>query len=221
MTKHVYGWKPDLPDFRDHEVQPASLFMAASSLPRSVDLRQDKLFNDLSRLFLYWNERNLEGTVNQDSGAYIRDGIKVAASLGVSLETLWPYDESRYKERPTEAAFSDARHRRITEYARVRQDTPDLKRVLASGFPIIIGLTLYASFESDAVTATGIVPLPDQSESCLGGHAVLIVGYDDAQACYLVRNSWGKDWGDSGYFWLPYAYVTTTGLASDLWVVRH
>jgi len=93
--------------------------------------------------------------------------------------------------------------------------------VLASGFPIVFGMTVYDSFLGEAVAASGVVPMPAVTESCQGGHAVLAVGYDDAKDAVLVRNSWGADWGEDGYFWLPYAYITNPDLASDLWVVRH
>ena len=178
-------------------------------------------FIDLSRLFVYWNERNLEGTVNEDAGAFIRDGIKVVASFGACAEKLWPYDETRWAERPGHAAFVDATKRRVTEYARVDQDRYQIRSVLASGFPIVFGMSVYDSFMSDAVAANGVVPMPAATESCQGGHAVLAVGYDDEKDAVLVRNSWGADWGQAGYFWLPYAYITHPDLASDLWVVRH
>jgi len=245
------GWRPDLPDFRDHRLKAGSPFLTAVALPASVDLRaqcstvenQGQIgsctgnaivgalevletkaggeFIDLSRLFVYWNERNLEGTVNQDAGAYIRDGIKVVASLGVCAETLWPYDETRWDERPGHAAFVEATKHRVTEYARVDQSELQIRSVLASGFPIVFGMSVYDSFMSDAVAATGVVPMPAVTESCQGGHAVLAVGYDDDKQAVRVRNSWGKDWGEDGNFWLPYAYLTHPDLASDLWVVRH
>jgi C1A family cysteine protease len=245
------GWRPDLPDFRDHRVKLGSPFLQAMDIPAAVDLRPqcsavenqgqissctgnaivgalEVLENkaggaliDLSRLFVYWNERNLEGTTEQDAGAYIRDGIKVVASFGVCAETLWPYDETRWRERPSHEAFVNATKRRVTEYARVTQDRNQIRSVLASGFPIVFGMTVYDSFLGEAVAATGVVPMPAASESCQGGHAVLAVGYDDAKDAVLVRNSWGADWGQAGYFWLPYVYLTNPDLASDLWVVRH
>lgn len=245
------GWRPDLPDFRDHRVKAGSAFLTAVDLPSSVDLRaqcsavedqgqigsctgnaivgalevlENKAggeFIDLSRLFVYWNERNLEGTTDQDAGAFIRDGIKVVASFGACAETLWPYDEARWGERPSHQAFVEATKHRVTEYARVEQSGAQIRSVLASGFPIVFGMTVYDSFMADDVAASGVVPMPTATESCQGGHAVLAVGYDDAKDAILVRNSWGAGWGQGGYFWLPYAYITNPDLASDLWVVRH
>jgi C1A family cysteine protease len=95
-----------------------------------------------------------------------------------------------------------------------------MKGCLASGYPFALGFTVYDSFESAEVASTGIVPMPTRSESVLGGHAVLAVGYDDSQQRFLVRNSWGNSWGMQGYFTMPYTYLTSRHLASDFWVIK-
>ena len=95
-----------------------------------------------------------------------------------------------------------------------------MKAVLAAGYPFVCGFTVYESFEGDDVAKTGIVPMPGSAEATLGGHAVMAVGYDDASQRFLVRNSWGTDWGMGGYFTIPYAYLTDSNLADDFWVIR-
>ena len=95
-----------------------------------------------------------------------------------------------------------------------------MRSCLSDGCPFIFGFSVYESFESDAVAATGIVPMPGKTETCLGGHAVMAVGYDDSKQWIIVRNSWGPDWGDKGYFYLPYAYITNNNLADDFWTIR-
>ncbi len=100
------------------------------------------------------------------------------------------------------------------------QTPSQLKGCLASGYPIVFGFTVYESFESDAVAKTGQVPLPKPSEKVLGGHAVLAVGYDETQQRFIVRNSWGKNWGLQGYFTMPYSYLTDNNLADDFWTIR-
>jgi C1A family cysteine protease len=104
---------------------------------------------------------------------------------------------------------------------RVTRDLRQMKGCLADGFPFVFGFSVYDSFESDAVATTGVVPKP--TESLLGGHAVLAVGYDDASSRFLVRNSWGKGWGlpkIPGYFTLPYGFVQSRGLSADFWTLR-
>lgn len=242
---HSYGWKPDTPDARDLEWHPPALL---GTLPTSVDLRsampiiydqgelgsctanaiaalmqytrrQDALADFVpSRLFIYYGERAIEGTVNEDSGAMIRDGLKVVAKQGAPPETDWPYDIAKFRDQPPANAYTDALKDRALSYRRVRRDL--LKTALASGFPVVVGITVYESFESDAVAQSGAVPMPKKGEQILGGHAVLVVGYDDAKGTWLLRNSWGPRWGQQGYFTLPYAYLLKTHLSSDFWTVQ-
>jgi C1A family cysteine protease len=94
-----------------------------------------------------------------------------------------------------------------------------MKNVLAGNLPFVIGFTVYASFESSSVAATGIVPMPRPREQILGGHAVLVCGYEDSKQLFIVRNSWGTRWGVNGYFYIPYAYFTNPSLVSDLWTI--
>jgi C1A family cysteine protease len=108
----------------------------------------------------------------------------------------------------------------VTSYQRVPRVLNQLKGCLASGLPFVFGFSVYDSFESQEVARTGVVPMPDTAtEQLLGGHAVLAVGYDDADQRFVVRNSWGEGWGDGGYFTMPYAYLTERSLASDFWAI--
>ena len=138
--------------------------------------------------------------------------------MGVCSESLWPYDVTKFTEVPTLEAFRDAMSHRITRYLRLLS-LDDMKDCLAAGYPFVFGFDVYESFESDAVAKTGIAEMPKEGEECLGGHAVMAVGYDDKVGRFIVRNSWGTDWGQKGYFELPYDYFTT-GLANDFWTIR-
>lgn len=182
----------------------------------------------LSREFLYWNERNLEGSVNEDSGGELRDVVKVAAQYGAPLETTWPYDERKFKLKPSLEAYQEGLKHKATQYQAVPQTLDAFKHVLAVlNRPILIGITVYESFEADQTIATGVVPMPDMdNEQCVGGHAVLVVGYDDSKKAFLVRNSWSTiyppAWPGSkevGSFWLPYDYMMDANLADDFWVI--
>jgi len=173
----------------------------------------------LSRLWLYWEERNMEGTINEDAGAYIRDGMKILQKLGCAPEADWPYDTTKFTQTPPENSTTDATKFIITEYHRVT-DLISLKSALAEGSPVVLGIDVYSSFESSQVAQTGLVPQPNDGEQLLGGHAVLAVGYKDDtknldQGVVICRNSWSESWGDKGYFYLPYSYFTSH--VTDMW----
>ena len=244
--KREYGWIPDLPDQRDFLFSKIS---KPGVLPPSVDLRptcspvedQGDLgsctanalagaleylegkdgvpYVDFSRMFIYYNERVIEGTVSQDSGAMIRDGIKSLAAQGVCSERLWPYNVGKFAVKPPAACYTEAAKHLINQYARIIS-LNDMKQCLSDGFPFVFGFTVYESFESQAVAKTGTVPMPKKQERALGGHAVLAVGYDDKTKRFIVRNSWGPNWGMKGYFTLPYDYLNNTNLADDMWTIR-
>jgi C1A family cysteine protease len=256
-----YGWTPDLPDARDHLFAAPQPTLAA--LPPRADLRsqcppvydQEKIGSCTanaigaafefettkqgladfmpSRLFIYYNERAMEGNTGIDSGAQIRDGVKSVATLGVCPETEWPYDGREADpitgafpagdpaaEKPTDTCYKDALDNLATSYSRVAQTLDQMRGCLADGYPFVFGFTVYASFESQQVAKSGVVPMPAPHEKVMGGHAVLAVGYDDDAQTFLVRNSWGTGWGQAGYFTMPYAYLTTRGLSSDFWTIR-
>jgi C1A family cysteine protease len=173
-----------------------------------------------SRLFIYYNERVIEGTVSQDSGAQIRDGIKSVATIGAPPETDWPYAIGVFAKKPPQKAYSDAKSDVVSSYSRVTQDLMQMRGCLATGFPFVFGFTVYESFESEAVAQTGMVPMPGSTEAVKGGHAVVSVGYDDTRRLFYVRNSWGSSWGDNGYCYMPYEYLLSAHLANDFWTIR-
>jgi C1A family cysteine protease len=255
-----YGWKPDLPDHRDFlfATPPA----VAAALPTKVDLRPQcppiydqgqlgsctanaiagaiefdqkkqglKEFTP-SRLFIYYNERVLEGTSpSVDSGAQIRDGIKSVASQGVCKESTWPYDDHNtdpnpcptctFAKKPSAACYTEAKQHKIKVYQRLNSAVLNtLKGCLAGGYPFVFGFTVYESFESPQVAKTGILAMPGPQEKVVGGHAVVAVGYDDATQQFIVRNSWGTSWGLQGYYMMPYGYLTSTNLADDFWTIQ-
>lgn len=176
---------------------------------------------DLSRLFVYYNERVIEGTTKEDAGALISDGVKSLRNLGVCTEDVWPYSIQKFAVKPSPAAYQNALTRKIKAYARVSRDNgiTGVKQVLSSGYPIVFGFTVFEEFEGDSVAQTGVLNMPQENEQDLGGHAVLMVGYDDSTQRVLVRNSWGNDWGMNGYFTMPYDYITDRNLSSDFWTI--
>jgi len=245
----TYSWKPDLPDHRDfiYKVDLSGITLptnvdlstkcppvydqgqlgscTGNAIAGSIEYEQIKK-NDPnpfvpSRLFIYYNERLMEGSVNSDSGAQIRDGIKVLASQGVCPETEWPYNTGQFKVKPNDKCYQDAKSNTIKQYLRLdNTNLTLLKTCLSQGYTFVFGFTVYESFEGEEVAQTGIVPMPSPNEQCMGGHAVYCMGYDDSKKAFKVRNSWGTGWGDGGNFWLPYEYMTNPNLASDFWTIR-
>lgn len=244
------GWIPDLPDHRDYLAKPVpftveiprkvdltSFFSAcydqlqigsctSNSIAGILEFNQRKQGEKdsctPSRLFIYYCERLMEHSVSQDAGAQIRDGIKCVVSEGAPPETLWPYIDNgkAFKTKPNKAAYAAALKHEALVYERVQQNLSQMKAVLASGFPFACGFTVYEEFESEAVAKSGIVPMPGKKSRVDGGHAVVCVGYDDAVQRFRMRNSWGTDWGQNGYFEMPYAYLSNPNLADDFWVIR-
>jgi C1A family cysteine protease len=247
-SQQWYGWLPDLPDHRD--LMYSAIAPALPTLPTKVDLRpkcspienqgnlgsctanalagavefleiKDRTpFVDVSRLFIYYNERVIEGTVNQDSGAFIRDGIKSLAKQGVCPEKEWPYKIASFKKKPTKKCYTDAKKHQVTSYHRISA-SDEMRACLADGFPFVFGFTVYEAFESAAVAKSGVLNMPAPNEKVMGGHAVLAVGYDDTEKRFIIRNSWGTDWGMKGYFTMPYDYLEPAkNLADDFWTIR-
>lgn len=164
-----------------------------------------------SRLFIYYNERNMEGTTKTDSGAQIKDGIASVSTNGVCPESMWPYDETKFAERPSDECYTEAKssHRAIKRH-RVMKTLDSLKGCLETGRVFVFGFVVFESFEDQYKWRDNVMPMPEENEKVLGGHAVLCVGYDDFKGCFKVRNSWGSEWGDEGNFYMPYEFMVGT-----------
>lgn len=262
------GWNPDLPDFRDvdldsHDQSPqtgdvklADLLCAANlENGAKIDLRaqcspiedQGRLGSctaqsvvglmeymmrragkdhiDGSRLFIYKVTRNLLG-VTGDTGAYLRSTMHAVRAFGVPPEALWPYVVDRFEEEPTSFLYSYAQNFKAMKYVRLdkaglttKKILDNIKYVLCRGYPAAFGFTVYSS-----ISGAADIPFPDaRTDRRTGGHAVLAVGYDDNHRVgrtvvpsLIIRNSWGRAWGDQGYGYLPYEYILR-GLARDFW----
>ncbi len=176
-------------------------------------------YRDLSRLFIYYNEREEMGTVHEDSGAMLRVGIKTLAKLGACREELWPHSISKFARRPPVRCYEEALAHTVTAYQRL-ESLAEMKACLAQGMPFVFGFSVYEHVMSRSVARTGVIRMPDANERMQGGHAVLAVGYDDAKGTLLFRNSWGEEWGKKGYGELPYDYLTRRDLSDDFWCVQ-
>jgi C1A family cysteine protease len=245
-----YGWLPDLPDQRDFYYDaPRSLLKKLptkadlrSTCPPVYDqgqlgsctanaiagafefevLKQQKRKPFMpSRLFIYYNERVIEHSISSDSGAMIRDGIKSVHKQGVCPENMWPYNPNRFADRPLQSCYTEATSHQVLSYHRVNRNVNQMKSCLAEGFPFVMGFTVYESFEGPDVAKTGKLNMPKKGEDQVGGHAVLCVGYDSKSSRFIIRNSWGANWGLSGYFTMPFDYLLEPKLSSDFWTIRY
>ena len=245
-TTRKFLWKAQPPDFRDYQFKGST--WARRMLVRwgwygSADLRSgmppvfeqgslgsctaqaitaavifaSKCQTLLSRLFLYFNERAAIGTTSYDSGAIIRDGLKSVVKQGSVPETSWPYAVEALTTQPPSSLYAVALKDLVVRYATVPQNLVSLRCAILEGYPVVFGISAFSSFFSDP---GGNIPLPQPGEQLLGGHAILLVGFDNATKRFIFRNSWGEGWGQAGYGTIPYDYVTNPGLASDFWVVE-
>ena len=245
-----YGWIRDLPDPRDVFLAMPSPALAASfpasvdlrsSCPAPYDQGElgsctanaiagaiefqltkeamSQVFTP-SRLFIYYNERVIRGTVPYDSGAALREGIQAVTNQGYPPESEWPYDVSLFATAPSADAVAQAQGHKLFQSFCLQQNLDHFRNSLADGEPVVFGMTIFESFESPAVTASGVVPMPSMQEQTIGGHAMMMVGYDDSARLFWIRNSWGNAWGQAGYCQIPYDYLTDPQLAADFWTLR-
>ena len=244
-----YGWRAQNPDRRDLKLRiparvakalPPVIDLRGPFMPPVYDqgqlgscvsnataaaLQYDRRKQGLtdwtpSRLAIYWNGRVIEGTTKSDSGLSIRDGMKSLTRRGYCPEAMWPYRPAKVFTCPPATVAVDEAKRKDEKYQAVAQSEADVCGALAGGLLVVVGFSVYESFESDTVAKTGIVPLPKRAEQLLGGHAVACIGYDTGKQVFLCRNSWGASWAMAGLFTLPFRYLLDPQLASDFWVVQ-
>ncbi|CAB4241787.1 Peptidase_C1 domain containing protein [uncultured Caudovirales phage] len=172
-------------------------------------------FVELSRLFVYYNGRVVEGSPeDEDQGIYIRDGIKSVDQFGICQEHLWPYQVDMFSTKPSVESYNDAATRKIKRYYRIA-GLADVLDALSNHHPVVAGITVYAGFDH-ITNSNPVLAMPADNEVELGGHAVVFVGYDLAKKLILVRNSFGSHWGEHGYFWIPFAYIEQD--LTDAWI---
>ena len=252
-----YGWCPQTPDHRDLVFNLDERILKAHQLPKTIaplttpiaaynqgelgsctgngvarvleyqEYKQGEGSATPSRLFIYYNERVIEGTVSQDAGAQIRDGIKVIASQGAPPETLWPYSDQNpgpFQQKPPASVYETAKEHEAIRYQAVTFGAgAPFRTAIASGLPVVFGFSVPASFEDGSWDpATQVLPLPGPDEQFIGGHCVVADGYDFScrdfpGPFWWCANSWGADWGDNGWFRMSHSYFTA--LASDFWVI--
>lgn len=176
-------------------------------------------FEKVSRNFIYYQERAMEGTANTDAGATtLLDACKTLMNIGVCRESVWPYSQDTLFTAPSDDAVAEAALHKVQNYYGLDANY-QLKQCLWFGFPFMLGFQVFESFMSDEVAANGIMPMPSAGDQIVGGHAVLAVGYDDSKQTFIIRNSWGPNWGQAGYFEMPYAFMNSQ-YCDDFYTLR-
>ncbi len=217
----IWDLRPKCPPIYDQGSLGSCTANAIGGLFQTLRRIEGKADWTPSRLFIYYNERAIEGSVNQDAGAAISDGFKVCSKLGCPPESEWPYVVSKFRQRPPAKVFTDAKPHIFLQPERVNNaDLGAMLICIASGFPIVIGFQVYESFEWQSTAHTGNVPMPGPTEQLLGGHAVMLVGFNRTERYFILRNSWGPAWGQSGYATMPFDYILNGSLTSDCWTAR-
>lgn len=262
-TLNRSGWKPSLPDPRDDFAIPADAllddfpdeFSLRAELPAVLDqgglgsctanalagimqyhnMQMDTDFGVPSRLFIYYMERLREGTVQEDSGAFGRDGFAALRKVGAPPESLFPYEISRFREKPSNSAYEAALEHRISHYTHARSKIKEVQHLIMLRKPVAFGFTVFQSFESEQCMRTGLMPMPQHGESILGGHEVYAMGWKTVDAVTEIRdgqdfapgevllecrNSWGPNVMDEGNFWMP-ARFAFGGYASDFRAIQN
>jgi len=232
LTHEVFATFPPVFDVRDKYDPPIEVYdqgdlgsctANSSALAYKLHLKKQKAqCFEPSRLYIYANSRLLEGVaLSEDNGAELRDVMRAIKAYHVCDESVWSYESDHYFVKPDEAAYSAAKKHATFQFLGVPQDINHIKQALFDGNGVVFGFQVYASFMSDEVAKTGNVPMPNtETETCEGGHATCIAGWDDSKKSLLVQNSWSSTWGDKGCFWMPYEYALNANLASDFWVME-
>lgn len=262
---HYLGRKKDSADPRDHfygvvhaaEVAPAPPPSAdiSAQLPPCFDQGQEgscgpnsgagmmaHQFPELKQLFsrnqIYWDVRSMEGDTTVDGGVETRDVLKALTTTGAALEKSWPYSQQTLFKQPPTSVIVEASQHKLLSYSRLLTDVEYMSCV-ASDFSFILGFTCFSSIDSPDLARTGVMPMPDTTrEQQVGGHDVLVVGYDTnfknsdvfkksgvdpslvSDTALKIRNSWGVDWGLEGHFWMPMPYAVNPSIGGDAWTGR-
>jgi Papain family cysteine protease len=194
--------------------------VVGEALATALEFQIEKALSQTHRIsarYIYYAAREAGGLdLKTDSGAQIRDAVKVLATKGAVEESVWPYKSGEFAEAPPPAVESAMRFR-ITA-TRPLNNLNDVKWALIENGPVVAGISVFQEMMTASTSKTGVIPLPAKSATIMGGHAIVIVGYNDAEKRVKFANSWGRNWGDHGYGYLPYEYVEK--YMSDAWTFK-
>ena len=255
IRKHAFGWKGDAPGKKatPFRLSPKYSQMQISvksdlsnlmppiqdqgtvgsctgnGIGRILDYAHKKAtgrFFTPSRLFIYYNERVMEGTVYEDAGAQIVDGIKSVMQLGACVEGIctlygqWPYEVDKFAVKPPDIAYQKAlNYQALHAYKVNNADGRSIRMALSNGLPVVFGALVYPDIER-LNAQRYVLSMPKKGEMYIGGHCMVITGHNDGTQLYLVDNSWGTSWGLRGRCYIPYAYIHNARITEDCWVIE-
>ena len=217
---------PALVDLREHcsvvEDQRTTNSCTANAIVGALEYHQRKLgrpVTDLSRMFVYYNARQLSGHEDKDDGSHIHHVMAAVLAHGACEERMWPFQEAMCLTKPTDAAYKNAQNYQAVQYGRTPLGVSALATV-AAGLPVVFGTYLPGHYLHGDAAKTGVMPEPgEQREPQGSGHAMLIVGYDAAAEHWIVRNSWGTKWADDGYVRIPFATLKAYSHPNHFWTI--
>lgn len=225
--QHKQGLLPATADLRSDaapvydqgHLGSCTAFACAKGMREMLQRQNHERVVPLSALFQYYETRTRMPIIgwlnkNRDSGGTITDAVGVLAEKGAAPEEVWPYDITKFTQKPPKEAYGAAGEFKVHNATQLT-NMDDVKATLAHGHSVAFGFRVFESFKK--IGADGKMPVPGAGEQLLGGHAVLAVGYDDAKKALIVRNSWGDKWADHGYFYMPYDVAQNPQMATDFW----
>jgi C1A family cysteine protease len=218
-TPHVLERKLDYTDLmlpvRNQGSEGSAVgFAVAAGIEYQIRKTLQKVVRISPRYIYYFARVQGKGDPHQDTGATIEDALRVVSDRGAVAENAWPYKPGEFGSDPPE--LKGAEFYKIKKYRSLRT-LDEIKAALRSYGPVLAGITVYQAFLGPEVRKTGIVPMPSKSESIVGGDALCVVGYDDDQQMLKFLNQWGPEWGDHGYGYVSYAYMSK--FSQDVWAI--
>ena len=178
---------------------------------------------DSSRLFLYYNSRLYDETTDRNTGVSVRHAFKSMKKYGLCTEASWPYDEQNFSVEPSSSCYQEGLGNSIANYSRLDQDIDEFRACLKAGYPFTVGFKIYSSFWNLENNISWLMPVPTDDEIRQEKpllHTVLAVGYDDDTQRITILNSWGRSFGNDGYFYMPYEYILNNKRAFDFWKIE-
>lgn len=213
LEKHI-DLRPHCPGIYVSKLND-SVTSSLAAIYEYYKILEDKNFIDIpSRLFMYYNERQLLNTIPQDSGSQIRIGLRAMNKFGVSMEKFWKYDTYNLTIKPPDKCYNISD--KLIIYYRLDQTLNTLKQSLIKKKPFVFGCCIYKDYLLSALNG-GTILLPKEDEEVIDYISFMCVGFDDNKGCFIIRNNRGLSWGDKGYGYIPYDYILNKNLSTDFW----